>query len=74
MTNDQIQSLDKCRDLNKILHLVNEEVNKSMNRLFTGANSNKGKELSVLVSELKIEIQNSIIKCEKGIDKIISEI
>ena len=74
MTNDQIQSLDKCRELSKILKTVQSEINTSLNRICVGSNSNKGKELSTLVSILKMEISNPLVSIEKGIDKIVSEI
>lgn len=74
MTNDQIQSLDKCRDFNKMLNKASGEIKTALSQVHSYSSNNKGKELETLAKELEKQIWASIVECQNGIDKIISEI
>ena len=74
MTNDQIISLDKCRDLKRQIKKADGEIKVALNQLIVGANSNKGKELSELVEKFRLEVINSYIEIDKGIDLLIRDI
>ena len=74
MKNDQIQSLDKCRDFNKMLNKASGEIKSALIQVNSYSNNNKGKELQVLAKELEKQVWVAIVECQKGIDKIISEI
>jgi len=74
MTNDQINSLDRCREEIKSIKKATGEINMTLSVLGIGPNSNKGIQITELIKTMKQEIFDSLKKCEKGIETIISEI
>ena len=74
MTGEQIRQLDRCRSELKSLYTASDRIKTELNPFGSGGNQDCGKEINELYKNLKAEINNSIMECEKGINKLISEI